>query len=84
MLWCIFATLTKNVDAFIFMGMPLLTLIILIAAIGLIVWLVTTYIPMSAGFKKAIVVVAVVCLIILILQVLGVWDAVQSVRVGKP
>lgn len=44
--------------------MPLISLIVWIAVIGLIVWLITTYIPMPDAFKKVIIVVAVVVLIL--------------------
>jgi hypothetical protein len=44
--------------------MPLLTLVVWIAVVGLVVWLVTTYIPMPEPFRKVIIVVAVVVLIL--------------------
>lgn len=44
--------------------MPLITLIVWIAVVGLIVWLITTYIPMPDPFKKLIIVVTVVALIL--------------------
>lgn len=64
--------------------MPLITVIIILAAVGLIVWLVTTYLPMSPPVKKMIVVVAVIVLILWLLQLFGVFDSLTAVRVGHP
>lgn len=50
--------------------MPLLTVIIWIAIVGLIVWLVTNYIPMPDAFKKVIIVVAVVVLVLWVVAAL--------------
>ena len=48
--------------------MTIVTLLIVFALIGFIVYLVITYIPMPEPFKQVII---VVCVILLILYVLG-------------
>lgn len=57
--------------------MPLISLIVYIAVIGLVLWLVTTYIPMPDPIKKILVVVVVVALVIWLLTMLlplgGAW-----------
>jgi hypothetical protein len=63
--------------------MSLLGLIIAIAVIGLLVWAIITYIPMPTGFKKAIVILAVVCIIIFILVALGLWNQAKAIQVPK-
>ena len=50
----------------------MLTLIIVVAVIGLLVWVVTKYIPMAEGFKKAIYIIAIVCTVIYVLSAFGV------------
>ncbi len=52
----------------------MISLIISIALVGLIVWAITTYIPMPAPFKTAIMVIAVVCLVLYLIQFFGVAD----------
>jgi len=47
-------------------------LILLIAALGLAVYLIETFIPMSPPFKTAIRIVAVVCLIFILLSAFGI------------
>ncbi len=51
--------------------MPILTLVLYLALIGLVVWLITTYIPMPAQIKTLIVVLVVVLLVIWIIQLTG-------------
>lgn len=56
-------------------------LIITIALLGLIVWAVTTYIPMPPPFKTAIYVIAVICLILYVLSAFGLLGGVHDVGV---
>lgn len=44
--------------------MDLLTLLIVVALVGFVLWLVVTYIPMPPPFKQVIIVVAVIILIV--------------------
>lgn len=52
----------------------MIALIITIAVVGLLVWLICTYIPMSPGYKRAIQIIAIVCIVIYLLKVLGLFD----------
>lgn len=61
--------------------MSLLTLVIAIALAGLIVWAITTLIPMPAPFQRAIYVVSVVILVVFVLQSLGLMPALGSLRI---
>ena len=51
--------------------MSIITLVLVLAIVGVIVWAVTTYIPMDAGFKKLIFVVAIVACIIYCMAAFG-------------
>jgi hypothetical protein len=51
--------------------MGLIQLIVVLAVVGLIVWLVVTYIPMPVIFQRIIIGVAVVCVVLYILRVFG-------------
>lgn len=46
--------------------------ILAIAVIGLIVWLLLTYVPMPAGFKTMIYVLAIVIVVLILFRALGV------------
>jgi predicted membrane channel-forming protein YqfA (hemolysin III family) len=49
----------------------MIALIVTLAVVGLLVWLITTYIPMPPLFKTAIYIVAAICVIFYILRVFG-------------
>lgn len=51
--------------------MGLIYIVVVIAILGLIVWLITTYIPMPEPFKMVIYVVCVIVLLLWLLQFLG-------------
>jgi hypothetical protein len=63
--------------------MSLISLLITLAVVGFLVWLITTYIPMSPGFKRAIIVVAIVVIALWLLKVFGLMGRVDDVRVGQ-
>ena len=52
----------------------MISLILTLALLGLIVYLVVTYIPMPAPFRQIIIVIAAVFLILYIMNVLGIVD----------
>jgi hypothetical protein len=49
----------------------MLSLIITLAVVGLLVYLIETYVPMAAPFKTVIRIIVVVCLILWLIQVFG-------------
>jgi hypothetical protein len=52
----------------------MITLILWIALVGLVAYLVVTYIPMPKPFANAIIVIALLCVLFYVLQRLGVVD----------
>lgn len=56
----------------------MISLIVLIALLGLLVWALTTFIPMPPAFKTAIVVIATVFLLLYLLQMFGLWNGSLS------
>ncbi len=61
--------------------MNLLTIIILIAVVGLIMWLVNEYIPMDARIKKLLNIVVIVCVIIWLLKVIGAFAYLSKIQI---
>jgi len=54
--------------------MGLIELLVLIAVVGFLVWALTSYVPMPAPFKTAIIVIAVIVLVLFVLRALGIGD----------
>ena len=61
--------------------MSLLSLVITLIVVGVLLWLVNTYIPMDGKIKKVLNVVVMVVVVLWLLNVFGVWGHVKSVRV---
>lgn len=58
----------------------MIEIIIAIALVGLVVYLITTFIPMPAQFQRAIYVVAGVALLLYLLSALGLWHGFHGIR----
>lgn len=63
--------------------MPLMTLLLTLIVIGVLLWLVNTYIPMDGKIKQILNVVAVVCTVVWVLNVFGLFSQLGNVHVGK-
>jgi hypothetical protein len=53
--------------------MPLLQIVIVLIVVGVLLWLVNTYIPMAGSIKTILNVVVVICVILWLLRVFGVF-----------
>jgi hypothetical protein len=61
--------------------MPLLTILIVLIVVGVLLWLVNTYIPMDRKIKNILNVVVVIFVIIWLLKAFGLFDSLKSIRV---
>lgn len=63
--------------------MPLLTLIVALAATGVILYCINKFVPMDARIKMILNVVVIVVLVVVVLDAFGVIDAMRGVRVPR-
>ena len=63
--------------------MDLLTLVITLVVVGVVLWLVNTYVPMEARIKKIVNIVVLVVVVLWLLRVFGVLDSGQNIRIGN-
>lgn len=63
--------------------MPILTVIIVIVAAGVILWAINKYVPMAPNIKQLLNVAVIIILILWLLSLFGIFDALKSVTVGK-
>ena len=63
--------------------MPLIQLVIVLVVVGVVLWLINSYIPMQATLKKILNVVVVIGVIIWLLSVFGVIGNISSIHIGK-
>ena len=63
--------------------MSLISLVVTLIVVGVLLWLVNTYIPMDAKIKKILNVVVVICVVVWLLSVFGVLNQSGSIRVPQ-
>jgi len=63
--------------------MDLVTLVITLIVVGVLLWLVNTYIPMDAKIKKILNIVVVIVVVLWLLNVFGVLGDVHTIHVGR-
>lgn len=61
--------------------MPILTVLIVIIVVGVILWLVNSYIPMQRTVKSILNAVIIIILVIWLLNIFGVLGSLQNVRI---
>jgi hypothetical protein len=61
--------------------MPLLNIVIALVVVGLVLWLINTYIPMARSIKNILNVVVVVCVAVWVLKATGMWAQLSTYRV---
>ncbi len=60
--------------------MPLLTIIIVILVVGVLLYLVNTYLPMDRKIKNILNAVVVIILVIWLLKVFGLLSSLNSIH----
>jgi hypothetical protein len=62
--------------------MPLIHIVGILIVVGVLLWLVNTYIPMDGKIKSILNAVVVIAVVIWLLQVFGLIGPIQDLRVG--
>jgi len=63
--------------------MSLVTLIIVLVVVGVILWLINSYIPMQATIKKILNAVVIIVVVLWLLSAFGIIDNIDTIRIGK-
>ncbi|HEY0265682.1 MAG TPA: Thivi_2564 family membrane protein [Rhizomicrobium sp.] len=63
--------------------MSLVSLIVVLIVVGVLLWLINTYIPMDGKIKSILNAVVVIAVVIWLLQVFGLLGSLQGIHVGK-
>jgi hypothetical protein len=63
--------------------MSLISLVAVLIVVGVLLWLVNSYIPMDAKVKQILNVVVIIAIVIWLLGIfLGGWGGLEDIRVG--
>ncbi len=63
--------------------MSLVTLVIVLVVVGVVLWLINSYIPMQATIKKILNVVVIIAVILWLLSAFGVIGSLDTIRIGN-
>ena len=63
--------------------MPLIQILIVILVVGVLLWLVDSYVPMAAPIKRILEAVVVIVLVLWLLQIFGLLSGLGAVHVGR-
>lgn len=61
--------------------MPLITIVLVLVVVGVLLWLINTYIPMDSKIKNILNIVVVVVVVIWLLQAFGLLGSLTNVKV---
>lgn len=61
--------------------MPILTIILVLIGVGVILWLINTFIPMQRTIKSILNAVVIIVLVIWLLNVFGVLSSMNQIHI---
>jgi hypothetical protein len=63
--------------------MPLINLVVVLIVVGVLLWLVNSYIPMDRKIKNILNIVVVIAVVLWLLQAFGVLGSLSSIQIGR-
>jgi len=63
--------------------MPLLQVLIILIVVGVLLWLVNSYIPMQATMKKILNAVVVIAVALWLLNVFGLFNSLSNIHIDS-
>jgi hypothetical protein len=61
--------------------MPLLTILLVIIVVGVLLWLVNSFLPMDHNIKTILNVVVIIILIVWLLKVFGIFSSLMDIHI---
>jgi len=62
--------------------MSLITLVLVLVVVGVVLWLINSFVPMQSTIKKILNAVVVIVVILWLLSAFGIIDSLSTVRIG--
>ena len=63
--------------------MPLIHVILVLVVVGVLLWLVNSYIPMAGSIKSILNAVVIIAVVLWLLTVFGLMSEISNIKVGK-
>ncbi len=62
--------------------MALIQIVIVLIVVGVLLWLINSFIPMASSIKALLNAVVVIVVVVWLLKVFGLWSYITHFRVG--
>jgi hypothetical protein len=62
--------------------MPLLQILMVLVVVGVLLWLVNSFIPMQGQIKSILNAVVVIAVVLWLLNIFGLFHSLSNVRIG--
>ncbi|MGR9115508.1 MAG: Thivi_2564 family membrane protein [Gammaproteobacteria bacterium] len=62
----------------------MLSIVVSLAVVGLLLWLVNSYIPMDARIKQILNIVVIIVVVLWLLSAFGVLSGIPRLHIGNP
>jgi len=63
--------------------MPLVQVLLILVVVGVLLWLVNSFIPMQGTIKSILNAIVVICVVVWLLNVFGLLHNLSKIRVGS-
>ncbi len=63
--------------------MPLLQILVVLVVVGVLLWLVNSFIPMQGTIKSILNAVVVICTVLWLLNIFGLFHSLSRIHVGS-
>jgi hypothetical protein len=62
--------------------MPLMQVLVALIVVGILLWLVNTFIPMAGSIKSILNAVVVIAVVLWLLNIFGLFHSLSHIRIG--
>ena len=63
--------------------MPLLNVVLVLIVVGVLLWLVNSFIPMAGSIKTILNIVVIIAVVLWLLNVFGLLSSLSGIRIGR-
>ena len=63
--------------------MPLLQILIVLIVVGVLLWLVNSFIPMQGTIKSILNAIVVIAVVLWLLNIFGLFHSLSGIRIGR-
>jgi hypothetical protein len=64
--------------------MSLVSIVIVLIVVGVLLWLINTYIPMDGKIKRILNAVVIIVVVVWLLQAFGLIGSLDNIRINHP